>query len=383
MSLRTRVMGVVALSSMVVSLLVGPASGAAPAPRSSGFLPPSAIPWSSVGQGWLLAQWQPKFTPPPAARRLARHTASYVVLVAPDGRRFLVQSIPSTSTALSSWSGDGRRALLVTQGTAVRLEVLNLVTHAAADEFVLPTSNNVIYESAVFTRPQGLALNVVTQTNEHQLLQRFSLSGAIEATYPAAFSRLGRFTGGFLPSPDGTRMVLGAGHGLAIATNAGVVVRQLALHAESWCLPQRWWSPGVVLASCGSASRLFLFSVAGGPPVAIDRVPVAPDAGDLSAWRLGSAVYVQVASACGYEYLAKLDGKVPVRVKVPKVPLDHTVYVIGVAGSRLALQASVACNPGASLLWYSPSKASSTIVLGPPVTSGTVDTAELFATLNG
>jgi TolB protein len=347
-----------------------PALAGAPSAQAvpMGFGQPSQIPWSSVGHAWLLAQWQAG-TPRPH-----HPVPSYLVLVAPTGQRYIVlrEDHQLATATFTAWSGDGSRALFVAQsGGATTMLIVDLRTGAISSSFVMPLPSNVNYQNAGFTRPDGLALDVLNY-GSHDVLSRYSLAGQAQISYPAAFSSVGRFDGSWLSSADGTTLVMGAGHGLAIVSNDGVTSRQLVIHQASSCYPLRWWSATVVLAQCGPEPRLYEFPIHGSAPVALTRKPVPPDNGDIGAWRVGSHVYVQVASACGYVYLARLNGADPVMVHVPGVPTGHSVDVVGASQSSLALEASLACQGHPSLIWFTPASNSVKVVLGPPVTGGNI-----------
>jgi hypothetical protein len=335
---------------------------------------PGAVPWGTVGAGWLLATWAPRGV----AHEPRAATSQYLVLISPTGTRYLIAPIRTPDVQLLSWSGDGQRALLQAGQKRTTLEVMDLQTGSVVHAFVFPTSNSVFFQTARFTRPQGFAVDVSTQTDNHQLLARYSVNGSSQQTYPATFTRVGTYNGAWLSSPDGTQLVMGAQHGLAIVGNDGSVATQLPIGGVTYCQPQRWWSATIVLAACGTPSRLYEFSTTGGAPKAITRVPRPPDNGDLSAWRLDRATFVQVASACGYIYLAKLHGATPIRVTVPGVPVGNSVLVIGASTTALAVEASVACQGGPSLMWYTPSTRSSRVVLGHPTTSGDVNQALVY-----
>jgi hypothetical protein len=346
----------------------------APAALPHGFGGIAQVPWASVGRGWVLAGWDSSDS---------RHATNdgYLVLVSPTGAKYLLWRIPGVASEVTAWSGDGHRVLLAGGARSTTMSVLDIRTGATTSSFVFPTSNNVFYENATFTRPLGTALLVSTQTNDHQRLARYSTGGALELTFPTAFSQVGAFTGSWISSADGTEVVMGAARGLAVVNNAGTVLRQLPLGGKDpYCMPKRWWSTTVVLASCGTPNRLYEFPVAGGAPRALTERPVPPDSGDLSGWRLGSAVYVQVASACGYIYLGRLHGADPVMVDVPGVPAGHSVDVLGTSTTSLALEASVACEGGPSLLWYTPAGNHTQFVLGHPATSGMAGDAVVYPT---
>jgi TolB protein len=159
---------------------------------------------------------------------------------------------------------------------------------------------------------------------------------------------------------------------LALVTNGGTVVGQMAAPAgTTYCSPARWWSPGVVLASCGG--RLWEIPTSGGMPTALTATPVNPDTGDLDAWFTPSGTFVQDTGACGYQYLAKLQpNSTTSPVVVPDVSSGQSQVVLGTYQGRIALEATAACASGASVLWYDPASDASTVVLGPGVNAGSV-----------
>jgi hypothetical protein len=347
------------------------------APR--GFGTPSQIPWASVGRGWMLTNWAP------AAAPSAHYKVLYLVLSNQAGQRYIVmkESGPLARADLLDWSGDAQRALfdIETNSGVTTLYVVDLRTGAVANTFVVPTSATDNFQTAGFTRPQGLAIVVDTYTT-HAILTRYSLGGQAEAVYPTAFSSVGRANGSWLYSPEGTELVLGAVHGLAFVSNGGTPLAQLPLKGSSYCTPQRWWSATVVLATCSvgahSETRLFEFHVGEQSPDALTRVNVPPDDGDLSGWRVSGRVYVQVASACGYVYLARLVGAAPIMVNVPGVPSGHSVYVLGASNTALALETSIACQGHPVIGWYTPQSNSIRIVFGPHVTGGQLGISLVF-----
>jgi hypothetical protein len=339
---------------------------------------PGVVPWGDVGPGWLLATWQP------VQPSHGHHgSAQYLVLTSPAGARYLIAKLGAPATQLVAWSGDGQRALLVSQAPRTTLSELDLHTGASVHSFDFPTSNSVFYESAAFTRPNGYAIDVATQTNDHQLLTRYSADGAALETYPTTFSRVGKFTGSWIPSPNGTQLVMGGFHGLAIVDNgSGAVLSQLALagSANSYCVPVRWWTASVVLARCSAAGQLWEFPVDGGAPRALTERPVPPIAGDLAAWHVGPSVYVQVALGCGAVWVGHLHGVVPTLVHVPRISMANSLFVIGASSSSLALQSTLTCARGESLLWWTPSTNAEQVVLGPPVTPGGVNGSLAYPT---
>jgi len=343
----------------------------------------SAIPWGHLGPGWLLAMWNRNRGTAPGthARGNVANPINSLFLVDPAGGRYLIARYATQNQVLSGWSGDGRRALLVSTAASTHLTEIDLSTGLIADTFVLPTSNSVFFEAVSYTRPQGLALLITTQTNNAQLLQRFSLAGSLQRTYPNRFSAVGTFAGSVLSSPDGLQLALGTSKGVALVDNDGTVVSQVRVPGASYCTLKRWWATGVALASCSASSsvqRLYEVPVTGGavtPLTASPRSP-GPDLGDLNAWAVGSSVYLQDAGGCGYQYLAKLQPDALTKpVVVPGVVRSDSVFVLGVANGKLALQATVACGSGQSALWFDPATNASSVVLGPPLNGGGVQVA--------
>jgi hypothetical protein len=373
---RIRIAALCALALAAASAVASPAFAGPAAPTVArvshgGFGTPSQIPWGSVGSGWVLTQW--------ASAQGGATSATYLVLTSVAGQRYIAlqDRAPYGHAQLLDWSGDGQRALFHTQtkpGGFSTLLVVNLRTGAVTNSLNLSKSQTNEFQSAGFTRPSGLAL-VVADYTTHLVLTRYSLSGQSQVTYPYSLASVGKL-GGWLYRPDGTELALGAEHGLAIVANDGTASRGLHLSGSSSCTPTSWWSATIVLATClvgpHSEARLFEFPVAGGAPRALTRANIPPDYGDFSGWRVGGHLYVNVASACGYTYLAKLVGAAPIRIQVPGVPAGHSVHVVGATSSSLAITATLACHSLSSLLWYTPSTSLTRVVLGPGATGGTI-----------
>jgi TolB protein len=180
---------------------------------------------------------------------------------------------------------------------------------------------------------------------------------------------------------------MGGASGLALVSNAGTVVTQLPTPGLSGCQLARWWAAGVALASCSQSQtppQLWEIPISGGTPIALTATPVSPDNGDLNAWQTPSGVYVQAAGGCGYQYLAKLAANATTApVAVPDVNSGDSQFVLGTTGNLIALQASVACGPGESALWYDAASNTATVVLGPPINGGSVTGALSYPDPNG
>jgi hypothetical protein len=356
-----------------------PASGrpasAAPAAASATatpFLPAGQqgsqqqVPWSQVGPGWFLAEWQ---------QAVSQAEPRSLFLIDPAGGRYLIDTFPanpaeSTPYLLAGWSGDGQRALLTSASATVG--VLNLRT-LALTEFGLETGASPVG----FTAPDGLAIVANGSTGSGQILQRFSLTGQLELSYPTSFPGGGSYEGSALYSADGTELAVGTSTGVELLSNGGQDLSFLPVSSSvGYCTPHRWWTAAVLLVGCdpnGSGiPQLWLVPTSGATPTALTaNPPAAGDEGDLDAWQLPSGTYVQDAGGCGYIYVAKLasDG-LTAPVAVPGVPSGDSTGILGTLGNSLAINAVPACQQGASLLWYAPATNSVIPLLGGAASGG-------------
>lgn len=93
--------------------------------------------------------------------------------------------------------------------------------------------------------------------------------------------------------------------------------------------PVRWWSAGVVLAGCDGP---WLVPTSGAFPTVLANTQEA--VGPEGAWPLGSAIYLQVAAACGSQFLGKLGpGGTITQRTIPGVSSSHNIYSLGAHGN--------------------------------------------------
>jgi hypothetical protein len=337
-----------------------------------------AIPWSQVGPGWLLAMWSPvpglsagEKAPPGTPTYQTASTTLY--LVDPAGGRYAITSFPApgdgSNPRLVDWSGDGTRALFATDEDG-KTVVTQVDLHSGTKTtFTVDVTN----ATPRYTRPDGQAV-LLTSLLQRSLLERVDLAGNHQLTYP-----VGPDFHGYLSTPDGTRLVVGTGSGLALMGNDGVAGKAMPIAGQKECSPMRWWDAGstIAVARCSSSagSQLWLVPIDGGTPTALtapNNGSHGPDYGDMSAWQLPTGTYVQAEGACGVIFLAKLNGDGTTSpVSVPEVH-TATVVVVGANGGHLDLQAAVGCGGGQSLIDYNPAAGTSTVLLGPPVNGGGV-----------
>ena len=240
------VAGVIAAMPARASSVAQPRPAAARAP-----VPRMAVPWPSVGAGWVLAEYSLGTASKPAPTTL--------YLVSPSGGKYAVYQWAASKTAaphLLAWSGDKTRALLQL-GRPNQLEQLNLRTAQAA-RFSLPV--NVM--PVDYTRPNGLQLLGVAVSGSAATLARYTLAGKrVQVLGTQAYGMSAIYT------PDGTELAVSTGIGLLLVSNTGRVIRKLAVpgvNPPTGCSPARWWNAGTVLAECApkgsAAAQLWLAS---------------------------------------------------------------------------------------------------------------------------
>jgi hypothetical protein len=347
-------------------------------------------PWSHVGPGWLLATASPA----------AENATTTLYLVDPAGGRYPITTFPASSAQqpeLVDWSGDGSRALLETGDTTAVLVELRTGKQTAITVGGHPR----------FARPDGSAILLTSggDGTGPATLTRVDSAGNQRLSYPT--DKLGSaFNGRYLPTPDGTQLVLGTANGLVLVGDDGAVGRQLPSPMPgAGCAPVRWWTPTAVLASCTAhpadpyttsavPTQLWQVPLNGGAPTALTAVNPSDgsdplwgaDFGDSDAWQLPSGTYLQSSRSCGPRFLSRLtpDGHTTA-VTVPGIDGRPTggAAVVGVDGAGLDVLAVTA--PGCegrgrqtSLLRYDPAAGTSTVLLGPQVDGGNVVSAQSY-----
>ena len=347
------------------------------------------VPWSQVGPGWMLATWSPVpgsesgMEPPPGDPTQQTETTT-LFLVDPEGGRYPITTFPPPGDGavpdLVDWSGDGSRVLLYSSGPEDGT-VIEVDLHSGKQTTF--TVDNGFDISPRYTRPEGKAVLLVkpNDINGPASLTRVDLAGKPQLTY-AVGELDGKFNASYISSSDGTQLVLGTDSGLALMGNDGTPGKALPVAEVADCTPMRWWGEGSILAVARcygpdySYSRLWLVPIDGAAPTALTAPNSGQDGnnvGEENAWSLPSDTFVQALGPCGYKYLATVgDDGTTTPVSVPNVDEHSSVVVLGTNGQDLALQASMSCGGGQSLLTYDAAAETSTVLLGPPVNGGAV-----------
>jgi hypothetical protein len=352
--------------------------------------PIGSVPWSQVGPGWLLATWSPA----------AQTPATTLYLVDPAGGRYSITTFPPSSAPppeLVDWSGDGSHALLsIGDTTAILVELRTgkqtMITIDGHPRFARADANAILVSSG------GDGSGPAT-------LKQVDLAGNQQLAYPT--DKLGStFNGRYLPTPDGTQLVLGTNKGLVLVGNDGAVARQLPSPMPgAGCSPVRWWTPTALLASCTAhpadpyttsavPTQLWQVPLNGGAPTALTAVNPSDgsdplwggDFGDSNAWQLPSGTYLQSSRSCGPRFLSRLTpDKHTTAVTVPGMQGRPAggAGVVGVDGTDLDVLAVTASgcdgrDRQSLLLRYDPAKDTSTVLLGLSNNGGTVLSAQSY-----
>lgn len=342
--------------------------------------PREAVPWPQVGPGWMLALWSPVpgLRPgelPPAGSPTWQTATTTLYLVDPEGGRYPITTFPPTGEGtppkLADWSGDGTRALLSTWEKG-QWRITEVDLRSGAKTGFTPEHGGV----PRYTRPDGKAVLLFRTSDSAPgaSLEQVDLSGGHQLTYPVAQ----HFTW-YLPTYDGSRLVLGTASGLVVMGTDGSAGPALSIAGQRDCTPTRWWDPGSTIAvtRCGTStsSQLWLVPIDGGTPTALTAPnggKQGPDYGDTNAWQLPTGTYLQALGACGVVYLAKLNGDGTTSpVAVPEVNSGSAI-VVGFHGSDIDLRARAGCGGGQSLIAYDTAAGTSTVLLGPPLNGGGV-----------
>jgi hypothetical protein len=319
----------------------GAAQATAPRTASS-----AAVPWRSVGPGWVLDTY--------SAGTRSRPAPTTLYLVSPGGAKYRLLTWPASASpapTIEAWAGSKTEALLAlhsANGQPGGYGELNLATGKMT---------RVAFASAAttplgYTLPSGAQILGITQSGQNTTIARYTQSGALVKALVTVGQPLGASY-----SPDGAKLAVPALGGLLLVSNAGGVPRKLPVAgagAKATCAPVRWWNATTVLASCG---RLWLVPASGARPSALTPVrnPAQPphDYGDLDAWQLPSGLYLQSAGACGTLELNRqaANGSIT-RVTVPG--MTDSPVVVTAYGAQLLIGQLGCEGSGGQLAWFNP-----------------------------
>jgi len=312
----------------------------------------AAVPWGSVGTGWVLAEYST------ASGTKAEPETLY--LVSPGGAKYPVYTWKSSATApgLIAWAGNKTEALLgniyAPHPTSYdelnlrtgKLTAVTLAGKPVALGYTLPTGQQILGETDNETGSSDTNITLARYTQAGTLVKKLVTEKGfyLYASY----------------SPTGADIAVSADNGLLLVSNAGGVLKKLPVPGVQpvlGCSPSRWWNANTVLASCypknNGDQQLWLVPVSGAKPTALTPVRKAGnDDGDIDAWQLSSGLYLQSLGACGTLEINKQakNGSIT-EVTVPGA--DNSPVVVTASSSRLLVRDG-GCEGGGQLVWFNP-----------------------------
>jgi TolB protein len=320
----------------------------------------SAVPWKSVGAGWVLAEHSTG-----TSTNLGTTTLE---LVSPSGAKYALYTWGKSATPpppLVAWSPSKTEVLLQVlnknhQTTGV-FDRLNLLT-GTMSTFKLASTTIVSY-----TRPTGLQILAEqikpTATAWSATVERVTKAGQLVKALVTE-NVIGPWGLAPVYAPDGASVAFDAKTGVAVVSNAGGAVEKLpvpGVNKSLGCGPARWWNSGTILASC--AGRLWLVPANGAKPRALTpaRGPIDSggntDLGDFAAWQLPSGLYLNSAGACGSVVVNRQNANGSITTL--HIPGLADPWIMTAVGPRLLIH-SPGCGggpggfPGAAVAWYNP-----------------------------
>jgi TolB protein len=313
--------------------------------------------WGQAGPGWVLVM--DSTAADIAAGANTRPAPTTLELVDPAGRQYVVHRWPAGTAApeLLAWSGDGTRALLVTQvpnqlPRSDRLQQLSLASGRVTAITLAGKAAAIGYDG-----PQDRYILGSRQAGAQVRIARYDLSGHLVKVLAS-----GGLGDAAVPSPAGATLADGGPGGLVLISDSGGVIRSLPVPGTSpaGCSPDRWWTAGVILAGCqdraAGRGQLWLVPADGARPSALTppRGDHSADFGDIGAWSLPGGLYLQALGACGtVQIFRQAAGGSVTLVPVPHTTGDNN-RILSALGSRLLVQAETGCPGSESLLWFSP-----------------------------
>jgi hypothetical protein len=345
--------GVLAVGAVSLSASAGSAATTAARTTSTAGVTAqarAAVPWSKVGPGWELAEYD--------AGPAGKTAPVTLYLISPAGGRYSMHTWSGRGMTpyVIAWSGDKTRALLGLLGN--QYEQLNLSTGKLTTGKLAGQAQPMGY-----TLPDGQNILGITEGvsggRSSGTIARYSLTGKLVKVLTGGVEENSAVYG-----PNGTALAVSGPKGLKLVSNSGGVIRSLSAPGTAsydGCTPSRWWNSTTVLAECMgkgayTSPELWLMPTNGKKAVALtpQRGSKGPDLGDIGAWQLSSGLYVQGLTGCGTMEIFKQAGNGSIKqVNVPNTSNDNNVVVTAL-GPRLLVHAQTACPGSASLLWFNP-----------------------------
>jgi hypothetical protein len=333
----------------------------------------SAIPWSQVDAGWTIALWTAATLT--SEQEITKVRPQTVYLVNPVGGRYLITTLNGNHTLrLADWSTDVRTALLVRQGTTSTAVIRLDLSSGKTESFTAAGK----VRSAKFTKPSGRAILL---ERAGAGIERVSLAGAHQVTYPKSKTTDVITFSHPLSSPDGRTIVIDSDHGLVVRAESGTLFRTIAPpKGATACSPLQWWNAGSVLASCEGgdfhAGQLYVIPIVTPGPITTLAPPASLENPFTLAWQLDSGVLLlNFATDCGAGVLGKLDSTGhAVSRGMPAGLGGYGLNPVGETKSAVTVMISLSCERHyvPALVSYNPGTNQLTRLLGPELNGGSV-----------
>lgn len=339
--------GLIAANLLVTSVANAGVTTAA-APRSAAA---EAVPWRSVGAGWVLAEYATGTT-----NNLGTTTLE---LVSPAGTKYRLHTWAAKSVlqlpTLAAWSPSKTEVLLEVWGNAyAQFDRMNLMTGKIRTIIKLPLGTNV----RSYTLPTGLQLLAdditSTATTWTERVERLTKTGLrVKTIITMKHTSIDADPLDPVYAPDGASIAIGYRGGLAVVSNAGGAVKKLPVTgpgAKLGCTAVRWWNARTILGRC--AGQLWLVPANGAKPTAL-----TPNASIFAAWHLPSGLYLNELHVCT---LSIRKQKANGSITALHIPGLGGPRILTAAGPRLLIDnTTLPCTGsthyrGDSMAWYNP-----------------------------
>jgi hypothetical protein len=234
---------------------------------------------------------------------------------------------------LADWSADGRTALLLVSGMEGSTAIVVDVTTGVAQELPAHRLTTAVLD------PAGTGILAAAFTggprSSNQALERITWTGATTQLMGSTNGNLVAGRNGTVIAGDADRPHVQ----VLLSASTGAVLNQFR-GGHGFCTPVRWWDQTQLLEMCGK--NLYLVDPSTGQSDQLSSGHGRGDYGHLDARYVGSKLYVQVAGACGYTYVAKVTKHSTRHLQVPHAV--GNVLMVDAVGKELILEHAASCD---------------------------------------
>jgi hypothetical protein len=324
------------------------------APRAA-----AAVPWKSVGAGWVLAE----FSTGTATNR----AATTLELASPAGAKYPLYTWPKSVTPrLFAWSPSKTEVLVQVASSAVPSGALFRLNLLTGQSTTIGFAGSML--SVSYTLPTGLQILAdeqldPTATTWTELVERVTKSGLpVKAIATVKHGPGDPNQMSPVYAPDGASIAVGYGGGVAVVSNAGGPVKRLPIPGVTkiiGCQVARWWNATTILAGC--SDQLWLVPANGAKPTALTKYA---SGANFAAWHLPSGLYVNSAGACAVMVNKQNANGSFTLLHIPGLGEPR---ILSAAGPRLLIDSSnlnckTGSNPGDTVAWYNPATGAKTVL---------------------